>query len=316
MTQLDLHPESLFDALRARRLSAGERARLEAHCAQCSACLFELRWLDTQLVAPRPNSEDRAYGEAAFDRVLRAAESARPKAPPSRSAPGALLRWGVGALLLGAGIGAALLAGRALWPNPSLPQVTRSQATSPSVAPGPSAAPPGMPMPTATPSFEASPSAARPGTPTATPSFEPASSAQPAPGELSGASEPSADALLAAARQASTSGKLRRATRLYKQVIRRFPASAAAGAARVALGRLLQSELGQPKAALALFDAYLRQHPDGALAQDALFYRALAFDSLGRPAESSAELRRLLQTYPHSMYVQSARARLAREPVP
>lgn len=286
MNPMDLHPEALFDAMRVGGLSAVQRARLEAHCAQCPACLFELRWLDTQLGAATPSADDRAYGEAAFDRVLRTTKPApRARARPARW----LLRWGVGSLLLGAGFGAVFLAERALWPTAKPPIAAHSRPESPPIRDAPQVAP-----------VEAR-------------AYAPPSDPVPTAPQPSTADKPSANLLLAAARQASTQGELQRAARLYRQVIERFPTSLAAGAAQLALGRLLQAELGRPRAAMTLFDSYLRQHPRGALAEDALYYRALSLESLGRAHEAEADLRRLVSMFPRSLYVPPARARLTRE---
>jgi outer membrane protein assembly factor BamD (BamD/ComL family) len=132
-----------------------------------------------------------------------------------------------------------------------------------------------------------------------------AQSAQPERGS------PSADALLAAARRAQTRDRLQRAARLYRQVIDVHPTTPAASVAKVALGRLLQSKLAQPRAAVPLFDAYLRQHRGGELAEEALYFRALSLARLGDRQLAAHGLRELLTSYPSSLYSAPARAKLA-----
>lgn len=124
---------------------------------------------------------------------------------------------------------------------------------------------------------------------------------------------PSANALLAAARSAQTLELPVRAARLYRLVIERYPASPEAGAAEVALGRLLLGELAQPRAALRAFDRYLRGHPGGALAEEPLYYRALSLERLGQEHEARAAFRQLATSFPDSLYATGARARLGRE---
>jgi Tetratricopeptide repeat len=282
MTTVDLHPEHLLDALRAGALSSADRARLEAHCARCAVCLFELRWLDTGLVARETTAEDRAYGEAAFDNVLRATRRAPPTLPPRLR-----LRWGVGGVLLGVGLSGVLLIGPAPWSRPERrPSVaTATELRVPALAPietSPVEPPPQMPM------------------------------SQPVITPPSAASTPSANSLLAAARRASVHRQLERAKGLYRQVIERYPATAAAGAAQVAMGRLLDTELAQPRAAIDSFEAYLRRHPHGELAEEAQYYRALALERVGRRDEARSSLREFVSAFPHSLYAAPARARLAR----
>jgi TolA-binding protein len=92
-------------------------------------------------------------------------------------------------------------------------------------------------------------------------------------------------------------------------VIDTYPATAAAGAARVALGRL-RYELDASKEALQLFDDYLRQYPNGSLTEEALYYRALSLARLGHTRQAADGLRALLTSFPSSVYAAQARARL------
>jgi tetratricopeptide (TPR) repeat protein len=278
MTIVDLHPEPLFDALRDGSLSADDRVRLEAHCDQCAACRFELRWLDDGMGADSPTARDRAYAEAALDNVLRVGK----RAP----APRKWLTWRTRGALLVAGLGVGLMLGPTLG--------SRQTHTGLRAAPAPSVPAPNQTEPEAEPLEPPAPDhaeRARPVTPPAA----------------------SANALLAAARRASTQRQFKRAAGLYRHVIEDFATTPAAAASLVALGRLLGAELAQPRAAVAQFDGYLKRYPRGELAEEALYYRAEALQRLGRATQARTSLRELVSTFPHSLYVQPARARLGEE---
>jgi hypothetical protein len=285
MTPVDLHPEDLFDALRVGSLSTVERGRLEAHCESCSACRFELQWLDSNIYAAEPTQEDREYGETAFDRVLRATRRA-PDLPDTQTPKYWPLRWRVGGLALGTSLVLALFFGRELWSGSAHPVERDERAVSRAVVSEP--APPG-------PSRD-----------------PPAIETVPVPSPLARprvANRPSANALLAAARKAQIEDDSSRARRLYRSVIHEYPAAAAADAARVALGRL-DYELADARSALLLFEDYLHRNRDGALAEEALYYRARSLERLGRKHEAQTALRTLLQSFPGSVYAAQARARL------
>jgi tetratricopeptide (TPR) repeat protein len=284
MTPVDLHPEELFDSLRVGTLSAVDRARLEAHCTRCSACQFELQWLETNASAAQPTAEDFANGEAAFDRVLRATRRV-PDVRDTRLPKHWPLRWGVGGLILGTSLSLALFFGREMWSGSAAPIERHERAaspTDPAERPPPSRDPPVMET-IPTPSALSQPIAASP---------------------------PSANALLAAARRAQTQDNASRARHLYRSVIHAYPASAEADAARVALGRL-DYELADARSALPLLEDYLHRHPSGALAEEALYYRALSLERLGRRREAHTGLRALLQAFPSSVYAAQARTRLS-----
>jgi tetratricopeptide (TPR) repeat protein len=74
------------------------------------------------------------------------------------------------------------------------------------------------------------------------------------------------------------------------------------------LGRLYLERLGDARAALAQFDAYLKQ--GGANRPEALLGRARALRKLGREREEIATLRELVDAYPDSLYVAPAEERL------
>ncbi len=123
------------------------------------------------------------------------------------------------------------------------------------------------------------------------------------------AADPTAAELFAEANAARRALDLRRATDLYIALDRRFPESAEAPVALVSAGDLL-SRLGEPAAALRVFDRYLDQHPDGALAPEALFGRARTFRQLSHREDEIDAWRRLLRAFPGSVYESAGRQRL------
>jgi TolA-binding protein len=115
--------------------------------------------------------------------------------------------------------------------------------------------------------------------------------------------------LFAEANAARRARDLRRASDLYLALDRRFPESAEAPVALVSAGDLL-SRLGEPAAALQAFDRYLDRRPSGALAPEALFGRARALRQLARRQDEVDTWRRLLDTFPGSIYESAGRQRL------
>jgi TolA-binding protein len=145
------------------------------------------------------------------------------------------------------------------------------------------------------------PSAAldQPTTPTATASSR--SGAGDAP--------PSAQALFARANRARSSQRPQEAIDLYRLLQKSHPGSAEALTSRVALGRLLLAE-GEYTAALAEFDRQLAA--GGALAEEALLWRARTLQRMGNSTAEQQAFRLLLERYPNSAYEQEARSRLGR----
>ena len=128
--------------------------------------------------------------------------------------------------------------------------------------------------------------------------------------------EADAEAALSLATQARSTGYEGEAVERYRHVIERFPRTRAAGAAQVALGRLLYTELSQPAAALPLFAAYLARGGAQELAEEAMYHRGMCLIALQRTREASASFRQLLELFPGSMYAAQARAQLSRLPGP
>jgi outer membrane protein assembly factor BamD (BamD/ComL family) len=113
--------------------------------------------------------------------------------------------------------------------------------------------------------------------------------------------------MLARARSLRGQGELAEAGRIYAALIDQRPDSTEANAARVSLGQLRLGS-GKAKAALALFDDYLRR--GGPLAEEALWGKIQALDALGRTSALAATVQALEHRFPRSAYLARAKERL------
>ncbi|MFZ5891395.1 MAG: hypothetical protein ACOY0T_10115 [Myxococcota bacterium] len=114
----------------------------------------------------------------------------------------------------------------------------------------------------------------------------------------SSAQLPSKDEL-AMARQLRARGQFKRAAALYRSIYSRSPHSETGRAALVSLGSLQLSSLGDPRGALASFDAYLTAG-SGALRQQAEYGRIRALRGLGRTTEELEASRKFITRYPNA----------------
>lgn len=113
-----------------------------------------------------------------------------------------------------------------------------------------------------------------------------------------------ASTLLGRARSERGQGDAKRAAQSYARLIRAYPRSAEAKAARISLGQLrLQS--GRAKAALSLFNRYL--HDGGPLAEEALWGKIQALGGLRRTSALAAAVDTLDRRFPRSVYRPRAR---------
>lgn len=118
-----------------------------------------------------------------------------------------------------------------------------------------------------------------------------------------------AQSLFREANQARRSGDVARAVKLYQQLQRQFATTPEAQLSFVSLGRLLL-ESGSSAAALSQFDRYLGSGSTKSLAAEALYGRGRALKALGRQGDEAENWQRLLSSYPKSPYSGEARARL------
>jgi len=122
--------------------------------------------------------------------------------------------------------------------------------------------------------------------------------------------------LFASAASARRRGKAQEAMLWYDALQSRFPASAEANAADMALG-MLRLQRGSARSALDHFTRYLSRNQRAELVPDALWGKAQALSSLGRVAEARRSYQSLLERYPDSTYAAAARSKLeASKPEP
>jgi TolA-binding protein len=118
--------------------------------------------------------------------------------------------------------------------------------------------------------------------------------------------------LFSSANAARRSGETRKAVELYSRLLAQFPLSEEALVSNVLLARLHLSQ-GAAAEAVREFDAYLERAPRGSLAEEALQGQAQSLSRLGRTQEAKATWRRLLRTFPNSVYAPSAREHVAED---
>jgi TolA-binding protein len=282
----------LLGRVRRGLASAQERTAFEAHLSSCDTCRMTLDVMgdfdaagdaepgDSELVA-------RIAAKAARTRAVPPPTPLRPVHRHRRLAVAALVLAGTAAA---SGLGVVAFRFATRHESPTVENASQQPAPkreSPARTPAP------VPAPSATP--EPSPDAAVAVTPP--PKVAPVAAAPT-----------SASELYRAANDARRAGRTSDAIRGYKDLQRRFPDSSEAKASRVSLGGLLLRG-GSASDALAQFNAYL-DGGSGQLAAEALFGRGRALQALGRSAEETENLERLLRQYPNSAYATHAKRRL------
>jgi tetratricopeptide (TPR) repeat protein len=345
----DIHPEELLVATRA--LTPDERADLRAHTTRCPACALQLALRGDVALALTPNEGDYELAGRALARTLAAPPRAaapilRRRAPLAlrvAAVVAVMLGTGVAASAI------VMTTHGRLWgvtprhdePVRAIPErahPARAAAKLPSADLATPAAAPVASPPAAAP--VASPPAAAPSPPRLAsapsvrarvamrardaeagtrlplaPPAEPTQALEAAPAPATSTPEaaetPRAPEIFAAAARARRDGDATRAERLYAQLAADYPGTREELIARVLRGQALLDDLGRPDAALASFDAYLRDQPNGALAEQARAGRAQALWLLGRDAEEAAAWRDLLTAHPRSLHAALARSRLA-----
>ena len=116
--------------------------------------------------------------------------------------------------------------------------------------------------------------------------------------------------MLVAADEARREKKNRRARKRYLALIAAYPGSREALIGRVSLGKVDLLRLGKPRRALTQFDAYLKEQPNGNLAEEVTYLRARCFEQLGEDAGERKALEDLLRVFPSATRASRARQRL------
>ncbi len=329
MSAPELHADDLLDKDARGQLSPEERTRLESHLLVCSVCRFERKARDAfraefEAEARRDRDFPVGLGEPGNLLTGRSFPLQRPR--PSRSGRSLLLV----ATLLIAGVAAAELA-RIQGQQASVPaapntmssavrrhakvDVEAGRVTSDL---GSSAAPVASDPEAIATARKLIPAIAEKPVVTAhrvSNGASPVAASFPTPEEPPGSAgggveaPPTAAALFAQANQLREHGAYDEAVRSYTNLIDAYPREPEALSANVMLGRLLLDR-GQPQAALAHFDAYLRGGA-GTLGEEAQLGRALALRKVGRTADEIEAWKALLAAHPDSVHAVRARERLA-----
>ena len=126
----------------------------------------------------------------------------------------------------------------------------------------------------------------------------------------SGPTAPTARDLLERAQRHRAARRWSSATRAYRELIRRYPATPEGRAALVSLGIMGLGPSHDTAGALRAFDRYLALTRRGDLAQEATYGRARALRRLGRTTAEIATLRDFLKRWPRALQAPQARKRL------
>jgi TolA-binding protein len=287
-------PDDLLAARRRRPLTDLERHLVEAHLAGCGDC----RAVEAAAQVLRPGAARRPGDEALVERVAGRA-SAR-LAARSRGARRA------GRLAVAAAVSLCVGAAAYAWVGRRPARAPQAGAARVAPALAPPVAAPGAPGAHASDA----PAAHPPAPPARVPRRR---AIEKTPEKAPDAPEATAASLFAAANAARRAGDLRGAQALYRRLRAEFPGSAEARLASISVGDLLVG-LDDARGALAAFDAYLVEMPDGPLREEALFGRARSLRKLGRGAAERDTWRTLLREFPRSAYEDAARRRLEELP--
>ncbi len=288
--------EDLSALSRRGELDVAERRRLELALASSSeARLLHRAGLELDQAGSVLPGDD-ALAERVKQRVLRRALPAA--ALPKRRRR--LLAWGIAAAVACVAVAAGgTVAGfqplRAVFSTPAVlaPKLPAKAAPAAArAASTPAVAVAHEPAPAARPATDAP-------VPVPVPVSKPAVGVEAtSPGEL-----------FASAAMARRRGKPQEAMLLYDALQNRFPGSAEANAADMALG-MLRLQRGQARSALDHFTHFLSRNPRSELAPEALWGKAQALSGLGRGAEARRNYASLLERYPDSTYAAAARGKL------
>jgi transmembrane sensor len=123
----------------------------------------------------------------------------------------------------------------------------------------------------------------------------------------------SAGELLALGERARYAGTERAAVDAFTALRRRYPGTDAAAAAAFELGRLAADKRGDFAAAAEMFDACMRERPQGNLAREAMGRGLEARERAGDRARAAALASEYLRAYPAGPHAVVARRVLARE---
>jgi len=314
MNPVDVHPEDLLDGERTGKLSAEERARLEAHSARCAPCAM-VRSAARDFDAERRSA---AGDGAVSDRSIAAALGSIsllgvPSSGPTSSYRLARPRRRRGALAVAAMVLFATTGATASFWSVPRTIVSHLLIQAPWRAPRPPTEAKPVPGPTKVasplPVIESPPQAPEILAPPPHITRLPAVAAAARPRASDETAALSADQLFASANEARRHGDSIQAVKIYRQLQQQFPGTREETTSSVLLGRLLLDRHEDAGQSLSLFTRYLAETPNGTLAEEARLGRALALQRLGRAHEERQAWQELLTYHPNSIHAERARKR-------
>lgn len=116
--------------------------------------------------------------------------------------------------------------------------------------------------------------------------------------------------ILQLARSYRKQGLWKKAAREYGALIQLYPERAEARSALVSLGFIQLEHMRRPDLALSSYNLYLKRAPQGPLAPEAYFGRAMAYRAMGRNKREKEALREFLGRFPGSFQADRAGKRL------
>jgi hypothetical protein len=309
---VDVHPEDLLDREQFGLLSLEEQRRLDQHCVQCSACALVRRATRDFTRERQINSTDPIMLDRLVDAALGSGVPGSLRQAPVSFVPRRRRRpWAVAAVLMFAATGAAasflsVQKSSVMQLVPMLHAFRQTPLTPDSTVPPKKAA--AAPAPKVIePVPERIVPAPLPAVVRPPPVREPVAAiprARPVV-EESVTAEQLYNGIIEARQRHDTP----QMDRLYRRLQHQFAGTQEEIASTYTLGRYLYDS-GEDTEALALFNRYLAESPNGTLAEDAQAGRAKALQHLGRSAEERQAWFDLLSAHPRSVHAETARRRL------
>lgn len=121
---------------------------------------------------------------------------------------------------------------------------------------------------------------------------------------------PSVESLIHSAQQCLIKRKWKCAALKYRKILEKYPHRAEAVTVYISLAKIELRHLKEPKKALAHYQAYHKRHPQGPLAEEALFGIAESHRQLGNAVKEMESLRLFTVRHPKSARIHKADARL------
>ncbi len=140
--------------------------------------------------------------------------------------------------------------------------------------------------------------------------IEPAAKRRAPPSSVDLASSTTIREILLDARRYRLARQWSKLAETYRHLIDRYPNRPETASALVALGEVQLRHMKQPRAALFLFDKYIRTG-ERTILEEAFIGKADALRAMGRTAEERAVLLDFVDRFPHSIHVPTAKQRLA-----